>query len=472
MRLRIGVVLALAAAACGEEGIPAPEPIHLGDHLTPYGEAEVWSYFRVDGETSLAIHLDGNPLVIEVWVDSIGAVEATIDGETSSSSTITWFRPRPIVDETVEVVLTGQGNGKVVVWARGAPVPPIERGTGLVWTDPGIVDEPAVIGLGRVLAAASPDGHGGVLLDRWLRRFATTTHSERAAPAQLMDEIAAQQGADPSLWDLDALPFKVTGVHNRLDLGPREGECGQLRVSFASTHPVYAPFHMIFLFRQPARLDDIAPDGTVHCHGTARRWARLGLVDAPEVPNPWAVADLLDSALRWDLFLMAETVELTVSPWEWRQWLPVEGDPDTLDNPRLFQTIDLAAANEPGPFRDELLAWIEDNAQGLAERTVEIPETFRPRSARVNPAPPFPALDLDGIDPAVLAAYPDLAAQATIVGCPTCHTTDAEFVQTSAQREFSPFYDRELDVRAARIDLMNAGRFVPVPPFGPLQVAE
>ena len=42
-------------------------------------------------------------------------------------------------------------------------------------------------------------------------------------------------------------------------------------------------------------------------------------------------------------------------------------------------------------------------------------------------------------------------------------------VQTTAQRTFSPFYDRELDARGERLDLMNAGVDVAVPPFGALQ---
>ena len=37
------------------------------------------------------------------------------------------------------------------------------------------------------------------------------------------------------------------------------------------------------------------------------------------------------------------------------------------------------------------------------------------------------------------------------------------------ESEFSPFYDAELEARAARLDLMTAGAELPVPPFGPLQ---
>src|SRR5687767_9467232 len=143
MRFRLAVGLGLGLGlglGCDDEGIATPDPVHLADHVTQYGEAEVWAYFRVDGETTLTVHLDGMDLVLELWVDSIGSVDATIDGETSSSETITWFRPRPVTDETLEVTLTGQGNGKVVIWARGQIVPPIARETGLVWLAPEILD--------------------------------------------------------------------------------------------------------------------------------------------------------------------------------------------------------------------------------------------------------------------------------------------------------------------------------------------
>src|SRR5688500_3177090 len=98
--------------------------------------------------------------------------------------------------------------------AGSAYVPPlIKRERSLFWTQPEIVDE---VTFGSVLARIASDGHGGRLLDAWFRRFATTAHSERAQPAQLMDEVAASQGADPSTWQLGSLPFKVTGIHNRI----------------------------------------------------------------------------------------------------------------------------------------------------------------------------------------------------------------------------------------------------------------
>jgi hypothetical protein len=336
----------------------------------------------------------------------------------------------------------------------------------LVWTDAAIVDDPSIVGLGRVLAAASSDGHGGVLLDRWFRRFATTLHSERAGPAQLMDELAAQQGSDPSAWDLDALPFVVTAVHNRHDLAERGGGCGELRVSLASTHPTYAPLHLIFLFRQAPRADDLGPDGSTHCLGTARRWARLSSLDAAAFVS--AAATLLDEVLAFDRFLLAESVELTVSPWEWRQWAPVSVD--ELDNPPLFQTVATPLLNQPGALRDDFLGWVGDNAQALADRSVEIPASYRPASAQAPPSVPLEPLDLSGLDAAIASAFPNLAHDIEIVGCPTCHTDDANFVHTTVQRTFSPFYDRELDARAVRIDALNRGESQPTPPFGPLQI--
>ena len=87
---------------------------------------------------------------------------------------------------------------------RGAPdagpadagyTPPTVRSDhSLFWTDGALLDDPSVISFARVLAIVAPDGHGGRLLDDWFHRFATTAHSERALPAQFIDQIAATQG--------------------------------------------------------------------------------------------------------------------------------------------------------------------------------------------------------------------------------------------------------------------------------------
>jgi hypothetical protein len=343
------------------------------------------------------------------------------------------------------------------------PIPAAVVERSLVWVDPIVVDDPGIVGLARVMGAIAPDGHGGQALVDWFERFGTTAHSERLGPALLVAELRATHGADPTAWDLDALPFAVTAVHNRIDLAPRDGGCGQLRVSLASTHAVYAPLHLIFLFRQAPQPDDVDGD-EIHCLGTAERWARLGELDGAAFAD--AARAWLDAALTRDAFLLAESVELTVSPWEWRQWTGVSDWPAAPDNPPLFQTVDTAALDQPGALRDDFVAWATDNAAGLAARTVEIPARFRAPSARVPPGVPRDALDLD------VAGYPDLAAAIEIVGCPACHTTGAEFVHTTPQRTFSDFYERELDARAARLDLMNQGADVGVPPFGPLQTSE
>jgi hypothetical protein len=377
-----------------------------------------------------------------------------------------------VLDATsLAVEVAGTRAADVTVWVRGAPPPAAVRERALVWLDPGLLDDRTVIGPAQVFAAASGTAHGGRLADAWLRRFATTAHSERIGPALLADDLATTLGPDPATWNMDQLPFTITGVHDRIDLAPREGACGQLRVSMASTHPLYAPFHVIALFRQPAADDDIAPDGTIHCAGTARRWAALSSLD-PSAFRTTAAA-WLRAGITAQNFVMLESVELTVSPWEWRQWTPRTGPsaelPIVLDNPPMFQTVDTATLNQPGAARDTFLAWVAANADALAARQLLIPDTFRPPSARVAPGAPRVPLDLTGVPSDVLASHPELAAQVEIVGCPACHTTNADFVQTSRDRVVSPFYDHELDARAHRLDAVAAGDALPPPPFGPMQ---
>lgn len=333
--------------------------------------------------------------------------------------------------------------------ADAGALPEIDRERSLVWIDPMIVDDPAIVGLGRVMAAVAADGHGGVLLRDWLESFATTAHSERLGPALLIEELEQTFGADARAWDVDALPFMVTAVHNRIDLGPRDGDCGELRVSVASTHPIYAPLHLIFLFEQPGDGDG--------CRTTAQRWARLSALEGAELVA--AASAILGEHLVRERFVLAESVELTVSPWEWRQWT-LDGAPA---NPPLFQTADTARLNQPGALRDRFVAFARDNAAGLAAREVEIPVEFRAASARVPPGVERERLEL------AIDGYPELAAAVEIVGCPACHTENAEFVHTSVERTFSDFYDLELDARASWLAATAAGRDAGVPPFGPLQ---
>ncbi len=442
-------------------------PLHLGERVSADGEGLI--ELRVDAPATLTLHLDGEARVLEVAgtnAESMSFVEGSVIAEPAGEPYDggVWLRPRPVDAETIELEIEGQGAVDVSISVRGAPAPAVVRERGLFWTQPEIVDDASVIGLARVLAAASDDGHGGVLFNQWLHRFATTLHSERAGPAQLADELNGMFGA-PSAWDLDALPFIVTGVHNRIDLAARQGACGELRVSIASTHPVYAPFHMLFLFEQAPRENDIGPGGNVHCLGAARRWARLSDLNAPSFLD--AAKAILDDAIVPDHFLLAETVELTVSPWEWRQW--TRQDVDVFDNPPLFQTVDVARLNQSGATRDSFLTFVAENASALDARMIEIPAVFRSASARVPPSAPATQLSLDGLQDGVLSTYPDLAESIEIVGCPTCHTSNVEFVQTSLEREPSAFYDLELDARGERIDRLNRGVIEPAPPFGPLQ---
>ncbi len=352
------------------------------------------------------------------------------------------------------------------------PAPPsVLHERSLAWTQPEILDAPEMCRLGCLMAKISEDGHGGRLLRAWMDRFATTAHSERLGPKQLLDEFAAQQGTPPEQWDLDLLPFTLTGAHNRIDLR-RDGHCGELRVSLASTHPIFRPFHLIFLVRQAAAPADRSPAGVSHCAAAAHRGAALSLLEGPALHA--AVLAELAAGLQGSAFLAAETVEFTVSPWEWRQWFPgpspapEPGLTLVLDNPPLFQTLDIPRLNTAGPDRDAFLAWVADNAAALDARQLEIPEPFRAPSARVSQGVPWTPLDLDGLDPGLLQQFPQLRQHLEIVGCPACHTADAEFVQTLPSRTFSPFYDKELDARAEHLAAMARGD-APQPPFGPLQ---
>lgn len=386
-----------------------------------------------------------------------------------------WQRPREIGPGIHTITLTNPDpdaprGASVQTRDRGTAPPPTIRERSLVWTRPELVDPPNTCGLACVMAAVSDDGHGGRLLRQWFDRFATTTHSERLGPKQLLDEFAAQQGTPPEAWNLDALPFLVTAVHSRLDLRAAD-RCGELRVSLASTHPILRPFHLIFLFAQRPVPEDISPSGALHCNATALRLARLGALDDPTFLTE--VRALILERITPANFLAAESVEFTISPWEWRQWFFKLNDiPDPLlprifDNLPLFQTIDTPRLNLPGPARDTFLKWVDANADALGERRLLIPEEFRAMSARVNQGVPWEPLKLT---PELDAAHPDLRKNLEIVGCPACHATDADFVQTLPNRTFSHFYDLELDARALHLDAVVRGTDTPAP-FGPLQQA-
>lgn len=340
-------------------------------------------------------------------------------------------------------------------------VPEIVIERSLFWgRDAGVVDDAQVISFARLMALASADGHGGALLFQWFNRFATTAHSERALPAQFIDGVVATQGADPTRWDLSRLPFKVTGIHNRIDLARREpgGHCGELRASISSSDVTLQPFHALFLFQQPIAEGDVV-DGQVTCEGTAQRWAALSALEGPAFEEE--LRRMLAGGFTHARFSLLETVEFTLAPWEWRQWVP---SPDGgVENPPMFQQLDVEKLNAPGPLRDDFLAWVAANAAQLDQRRLLIPERFRAPSVRVTQGVPRTPLSLS------MPGFPSLRQQLEIVGCAVCHTADAEFVQTRSDRTVSPFYEKELRARALHLAAMARGT-APQPPFGPLQL--
>lgn len=476
---RLVTLLVALGAACGE---PAPDPL-----IPPPDEAQADQGFADAASTCPDVVTVGvrdtetltgtEHCEIELRFDSPTIVEITASGAELTLDTAapqdepSWIAPRAAETGSAVLSIAAAGAWSVEVASYGMPVEPIRRERSLVWTDGALVDDPTLVGLGRMMRLAADGEAGGALFDWWLRRFATTAHSERVGPARFIAALQDEHGADPTQWDLDALPFRVTGVHNRLDLA-NGTHCGELRVSIASVHPEFQPFHAIFLFAQEPGVGDVSPGGRVHCGATARRWASLSALD--DAAFTVTAGEWLDEALTSSTFLMAETVEFIISPWEWRQWRPAPNpDPGAeparvLENPPLFQTLDVSRINGGGAIRADFLAFVSENAAELDARTVEFPERFRPQSARVNAGVPWIPLDLAGLDPVVTRGLPDLRRNLEIVGCPACHATDADFIQTRVDRTFSPFYDKELDARAEF--LADRQRGAPTaPPFGPLQ---
>lgn len=412
----------------------APGDEHIVIDLRGDPDLEVASTFG--GPATVSI-VNGAGLIVEGWVED------------------TWLPPRPVTED-FEIDIQTNGTVTLVVWTRGAHLPPVSRDRSLAWFDPAILDTD--LSFAKVMAAISFDNHGGEVLDTWFRAFAAGPGAGRATFVQFLDEVTAAQGSDPKQWDLALLPFKVTGVHNRVDLAG-SGHCGELRVSVASTHPTFAPVHLIFLFRQLARADDVTIDGVVHCRGTARMWSRLTALD--DASFRAAAKELLVTSLVRERFLMAESVELSLSPWQWRQWA-FNGSGVAFTNPPLFQTIDVARVNTPGPTRDAFLEAVTNNAQAILTRTWTVPTQFRSAVAEVQP-------NSKATLPDVGTLSPELPRALGMIGCPRCHTDDADFVQTGIDRKPSPFYEKELDARAQRLDALGRGESPPPPPFGPLQ---
>lgn len=452
------------APTTGAPELPACDPVPALA-LVPDATARVDTTITPGRSCALTLSL-ATPRIVEFTAPAAAlAVDDRPEDEPG------WQRPRELAVGEHTVLLTNPGDAPLALTLElrdlGEPPPPTKRERSLVWTQPQLVDPPNACGLACLLAAVADDHHGGRLLQQWFVRFATTPHSERLGPQQLLAEFAATQPGPPETWDLAGLPFIVTAVHSRLDLATPE-RCGELRVSLASTHPIYRPFHLIFLFAQPPVPGDISPGGALHCTATALRLARLGqLADAEFFA---AALALRDERVRPENFLAAESVEFTISPWEWRQWfLGASVDdpmlPRSFDDRPLFQTVDTPRLNQPGPDRDNFLAWVSANADAIDQRRILIPDTFRPLSARLNQGVAWVPLQLP---PDLEQARPTLRKNLEIVGCPACHATDADFVQTLPNRSFSPFYDQELDARALHLDALARGAASP-PPYGPLQ---
>ena len=108
------------------------------------------------------------------------------------------------------------------------------------------------------------------------------------------------------------------------------------------------------------------------------------------------------------------------------------------------------------------------SAAAIDARRILIPETYRTRVGVATTGVPRTPLSLTGLPSEVRQLYPDLRENLELVGCPACHTADADFVHTTLEREFSPFYEKELRARARLLDSWVRGT-APDVPFGPLQ---
>ena len=484
--MRAGLLLALLLLllGCGKsvapptKESPPPQAIALDAEVDAAGQARLSRDLTIAPGASATLELtSGAPRVLELSTAADGEGLTASFGANESALPVSL--PPSTVSGALRLTLrstaTTERRVRVRILVYGAPVPSVTRERSLFWTDANLLDDHGVIGLGRLLAAIAPDHHGGRLFAAWFRRFATTSHSERALQSQLIDGVEATQGKDPTKWDLDRLGFKVTAIHNRIDLGRGAG-CGELRISLASTDTKYQPFHLIFLFRQEPLPNDRDLSGVITCLASGRRWAALAALSDEAFRTE--AKRLLDETLTADRFVIAESLENMVSPWEWRQWKAVPNPdpasaaalPWVLDNPPLFQQVEVEALNAQGAKREAFLSWVRANAAALDARAVLLPEQFRAPSTRVTQGVPRPTLALDGLGAATAARFPLLRQKLEIIGCAACHTADAEFVQTRPDRTVSPFYEKELKARAVYLDELNAGKYR-VAPQGPLQDA-
>ena len=473
------LVSALLLASCGTSDVADPTPADAAaqdvvpdpvDSSAPApacvlrveADAQAAQAIVAAGASCPIEVVHGESEVLEVWLEAAAAL--TVEGLVTDEPG--WARPRiySADDHLGAVSHMGDEGLEVSLHVRRYEPPvQVDIDRSLVWTDEPLV---SLCGLDCLMGVASDDGHGGALLQRWFQRFATTDHSERLGPTLLLDAYAQVLGPAAETWDLSLLPFKVTAVHNRLDLATDE-HCGELRVSLASIDPEHRPFHLIFLFRQAPRPADISPGGAVHCTATAYEWAGLSVLTGDALLA--AAQAVIAEGLTHERFLLAESTEFIVAPWEWRQWFAqAEAGVRVFENRPLFQTIDIPGLNAPGELRDDFLKWVADNAAAIDARQLLIPDAFRAPSARINQGVPWVPLDLSGLPADVAQAHPTLRQSLEMVGCPACHTADAEFIQTTEERTFSPFYETELDARAEHLTARLTDT-PPTVPFGPLQ---
>src|SRR5688572_11308505 len=149
--MRFTPLVLVCAAACGAEG-PRGSGIVEVD-LPPVLDTD--GVGRVDLElvapAVVRVNLAGQQLFIEAVL-----------GEQ-------WVRPRLVSEPTIDLDVTGEGPVAVTVWSRGRALPELRRERSLIWLSSALLDLPAYVGLGKVMAAAAADGHGGIMLDAWFR---------------------------------------------------------------------------------------------------------------------------------------------------------------------------------------------------------------------------------------------------------------------------------------------------------------
>ncbi len=350
----------------------------------------------------------------------------------------------------------------------------------LEWpTNHRVVSNKDVVGLGRMMALISAEGHGGPLLAHWLGSFESAEGPSRSGPAALLAHLQSTKGADPALWNLDDLNFTVSSVQNRIDLRDANS-CGQLRVVLTSPATGFEDaFQMVFLFQQPPRPLDYTPLGTLHCTSTALVWARLSAAGVQPVTAEDPLTSVLENILQRGNFLRVKTSEKigAETDYEFREWiLALNPDPtatpalrNILVNRPLFQTVDTPRLNTPGPERDAFLAYVGDNAAALHARTALIPQQFLAVAARADGVNWTP-LDLTGVPQATLDAFPQLRQQIEVVGCTGCHRSRAgtQLIHSRRSGGHSAYLVEELIART--VDLLRLSTGVPQPvPYGPLQ---